>query len=67
MAKELLMRLADFERRCLEMVVGELEQSGEISDTARRFLRLFVSVTDCYGQIYVLKDIASRMKGPVKV
>ena len=59
MSKDRLMRLATFERKCLELSVAELKTvSGEES---AKFVRMFCNVTDTYGQIYVVKDIASRM------
>lgn len=58
--KEDLMYLAEYERHCLN---GSMERLGgmvetELLDRAK----LFVNVTDFYGQIYVARDIASRMK-----
>jgi hypothetical protein len=58
--KEELLWLAGYERRGLEMAVGMLEE--ELKGDARLVgaLRLFVRVTDLYGQIYVLRDVGTR-------
>jgi hypothetical protein len=64
--KDELFRIADYERRGLEMAMGRL---GELTARRREAARLmdaiglFVDVTDVYGQIYVLRDI----DGPVGV
>jgi len=55
-----LMYLAEYERECLNRA---LECLGEMVE--REILDkvwLFVNVTDLFGQIYVARDIASRMK-----
>ena len=58
--KRRLFQLASYERKSLDLAVGEL---GLIShERVMRFIRMFVDVTDMYGQIYIEKDIASRMK-----
>jgi len=57
--KDRLFRLADYERRCLDMALAELRKAGR-GDTVG-IVKMFCNVTDTYGQIYVLKDIASRM------
>ena len=58
--KEALFRIAEYERECLELTKGRLEKlvPGKVRDV----LALFVDVTDLYGQIYVARDIASRMR-----
>lgn len=58
--KEQLFRLADYERKCLEMTIGQLKLCGR--EETVRFMQTFVNVTDMYGQIYVERDIASRLK-----
>lgn len=58
--KRELMWLAQYERECLEVALGKLR--GQVSDTIMDAVDLFVRVTDLYGQIYVERDIASRMK-----
>ena len=55
-----LWRIAAFERRCLDLALEELGRVA--SPRAFRFVSLFCRVTDMYGQIYVVKDIASRTK-----
>ena len=58
--KASLFDLAAYERKCLEMTLNELETLTD--ERVMRFMRTFVNVTDLYGQIYVEKDIASRVK-----
>ncbi|KAL6720895.1 hypothetical protein ACLMJK_002820 [Lecanora helva] len=69
--KEELLRIADFERACMELAFKELEnEMRSISPTSStrtgantmKALRVFINVTDLFGQIYVQKDIASRLK-----
>ena len=38
-----------------------LEQMG-LEEGTKRILKIFIDVTDLFGQIYVTCDIASRMK-----
>ncbi|KAI1136024.1 Ent-kaurene synthase [Hypoxylon sp. FL0543] len=57
--KEELMSIAEYERRALNAAVAELAAQlgkGQLLNA----VRLFVNVTDLYGQIYVVKDIATR-------
>lgn len=58
--KQQLMWLAQYERDCLEVALGKLR--GEVSEEVMNAVNLFVRVTDLYGQVYVARDIASRMK-----
>ncbi|KAF2248178.1 hypothetical protein BU26DRAFT_428436 [Trematosphaeria pertusa] len=53
-----LLTVAEYERRCLERVLGELELS--LDPGVMEKVRLFVQVTDVYGQIYVARDIGIR-------
>jgi hypothetical protein len=59
-AKKDLLWLAEYERECMRMAMRRLER--RVGDSAMTALRLFVNVTDLYGQIYMSRDIASRMK-----
>ena len=59
-AKDQLYRLASYERQCLDLTMGELNALSSASTT--KFMETFISVTDMFGQIYMEKDIASRMK-----
>ncbi|KAI0150011.1 Ent-kaurene synthase [Hypoxylon sp. NC0597] len=57
--KDKLMSIAEYERRGLNIAIAELEAQlgkGKLFDA----VKLFVNVTDLYGQIYVEKDIATR-------
>lgn len=58
-----LLWLAEYERRGLDMAFMQLEEDlgsthGRLVDS----LKLFIHVTDLYGQIYVQKDIATRVE-----
>ena len=55
-----LLWIAEYERECLGMVVRRLE--GMVGGKVREALGVFVGVTDLFGQIYVARDIGSRMK-----
>ncbi|KAF3061434.1 Copalyl diphosphate synthase [Daldinia childiae] len=64
-AKAQLMSISEYERRCLNVALDQLDH--EISSSSGRnngkwmsAIRFFVNVTDLYGQIYVVKDIATR-------
>ena len=58
--KQQLMWLAEYERECLQRALDKLRV--EVPETIMNAVDLFVRVTDLYGQIYVARDIASRMK-----
>lgn len=53
-----LLAVARYEKRCLDRVVGELEES--LDTRVMEKLKLFMEVTDLYGQIYVARDIGIR-------
>lgn len=53
--------LANHERECLEQAFAKLEESG-IKSRTKDMLRLFIRVTDLYGQIYVARDLTGRVK-----
>ena len=57
--KEDLFWLADYERQCLDLAMQKLE--AEVGAEAMYAVRLFVNVTDLYGQIYVLRDVTNRV------
>ena len=59
-AKDDLTKLAGYERDCLELALKHLRDVSKRRDL--HALDLFIRVTDLYGQIYVARDIASRMK-----
>ncbi|KAK3386276.1 hypothetical protein B0T20DRAFT_465316 [Sordaria brevicollis] len=54
--KEELMWIAEYERRGLERAMGELE-GLLVGGKEMEGVKLFVDVTDLYGQIYVVRDI----------
>ncbi|KAI1433454.1 hypothetical protein GGR50DRAFT_696083 [Xylaria sp. CBS 124048] len=70
--KDTLLALAEYERRDLEEIVTRLDCEIDSADTSAKsknrgrrkmaLFRMFIDVTDLYGQIYVIRDIASRMK-----
>ena len=59
-AKDNLMAIADFERSCMQLAMKNLTQI--VPPTTIRKLQVFIDVTEMFGQIYVQKDIASRVK-----
>ena len=64
--KDRLWRLGEYERECLDLAFARLERLAVESKRKRRVLavfKMFSNVTDFYGQIYVVRDIASRMSG----
>ena len=60
-AKEQLMEIAEFERQCMQLAMRGLKQNVDRTD-ATKALQVYVDVTDVFGQIYVQKDIASRVQ-----
>jgi len=58
-----LYRIAMFEKRKLDMSVATLEDLCKSRGRERvsEAVKMFVNVTDSYGQIYMIRDIASRM------
>ena len=58
--KEKLFHVAEYERKCLQLAIAEAR--AVISKRTAGCLEVFINVTDLYGQIYVVKDIASRMR-----
>ncbi|KAF2478178.1 Ent-kaurene synthase [Lindgomyces ingoldianus] len=55
-----LLKVADYERRCLEQGMQEL---GKVVDgDVMQALRVFVEVTDLYGQIYLARDIGVKVQ-----
>ncbi|CAL8579357.1 hypothetical protein XPA_005107 [Xanthoria parietina] len=63
-AKEDLMAIAEYERSCMQLT---LETLTDISPPATiRKIRVFIDVTDIFGQIYVHKDLSSRAQLPAQ-
>ncbi|KAM0798241.1 hypothetical protein BDR22DRAFT_823590 [Usnea florida] len=58
--KQQLMWLAQYERECLQRALDK--QRVEVPEAIMNAVDLFVRVTDLYGQIYIARDIASRIK-----
>jgi hypothetical protein len=57
--KNALMSMAEYEREGLLMVKSHLRPL--LDERAKNVVDVFFNVTDLYGQIYVARDIASRM------
>jgi hypothetical protein len=57
--RETLFRIANYERACLDLAVQHLKP--EVTSSTWKALQVFINVTDLYGQIYVVRDINSRM------
>ncbi|OJJ87164.1 uncharacterized protein ASPGLDRAFT_80046 [Aspergillus glaucus CBS 516.65] len=60
--KDNLMWVAEYERECCVTALGRLENETRLDTRTKRIPRMFVDVVDSYGQIYVARDIASRMR-----
>ncbi|RYP09462.1 hypothetical protein DL764_001287 [Monosporascus ibericus] len=58
-AKTELMWIAEYERRGLETAMELLEHELGSNEVVGA-LRLFIDLTDLYGQIYVLRDVGTR-------
>lgn len=62
--KARLHALAEYERGNVERAfvrLQELAQESKVQQRMMNKIRVFINVTDLYGQIYVARDIASRM------
>ncbi|KAL8848314.1 MAG: hypothetical protein Q9221_006668 [Calogaya cf. arnoldii] len=60
-AKEDLMVIAEYERSCMQLTLGKLTAISPPATIQK--LQVFIDVTDMFGQIYVQRDIASRLQG----
>jgi hypothetical protein len=58
-----LYRIAMFEKKKLDMSIATLEElcAKNMRSRIAEAIKMFVNVTDTYGQIYMIRDIASRM------
>ncbi|KAK8015189.1 hypothetical protein PG990_008485 [Apiospora arundinis] len=72
--KRALFDMADYERGCLRRALQSLgavsRDTGDASldqmqNRQMEIWQMFCDVTDLYGQIYVVRDIGSRITGPV--
>ena len=52
--------MADFERAAVELCMARLE-SVTPAPSLIKAIRVFVTVTDVFGLVYIRRDIASRM------
>jgi len=59
--KEDLMWIAEFERMGMEKSMESLNREGT-DKSIMKAVRLYMNVTDLYGQMYVQKDLTSRNK-----
>lgn len=60
-----LMWIAEYERQGMEAAMTRLDEIGGGNKPIREILdavRLFISVTDLYGQIYVIRDLTNHVK-----
>ncbi|PWY96735.1 Ent-kaurene synthase [Aspergillus sclerotioniger CBS 115572] len=60
--KEDLMWLAEYERECCFQGLMKLVNETGLDERTAKIVKTFVDVTDLYGQIYVARDIASRVR-----
>lgn len=58
--KQMLMELAGWERKGLERAFEGLSRVPETPKRLMSAVKVFVDVTDLFGQIYVVKDLASK-------
>ncbi|KAJ5663603.1 hypothetical protein N7507_004334 [Penicillium longicatenatum] len=56
-AKQALLEIAIYERECLQLAGKRL--SSEVTKSTWKAWKVFIDVTDLYGQIYVVRDINS--------
>ena len=56
-----LMDIANFERRCMGVALQRLDQLLGAGNGSMAKLRVYVDVTDLWGQVYVLKDLTGRL------
>ncbi|KAK8104681.1 aphidicolan-16beta-ol synthase [Apiospora kogelbergensis] len=72
--KRALFEIADYERNCLTRALQRLgavsRDTGDASldqmqNRQMEIWQMFCDVTDLYGQIYVVRDIGSRVTGPI--
>ncbi|KAI6355127.1 hypothetical protein MCOR25_008332 [Pyricularia grisea] len=76
--KEAMWELAQFERACLQEAFARLERAARkrvagLGEKSQREIetwitcwRMFCDVTDLYGQIYVVRDMASNVVRPAR-
>lgn len=59
--KSELMKIAEFERACMQLALQNLRETVD-SPATMKALQVFIDTTDVFGQVYVQKDIASRIQ-----
>ncbi|KAL1863004.1 hypothetical protein Daus18300_008160 [Diaporthe australafricana] len=64
--KAQLMWIAEYERKGMDVAMARLEEemsdNGKVGRDLLDAVKLFVSVTDLYGQVYVIRDITNHVK-----
>ncbi|CAK48654.1 Ent-kaurene synthase [Aspergillus niger ATCC 13496] len=60
--REALMEIAEFERACMELSFEKLSNTLDLATSG--MIKAFIDVTDLFGQMYVIQDIASRIQPP---
>lgn len=58
-----LLWVAEYERECYTTAMKHLEKEREVKEDTMKAVRVFVDVTDLYGQMYLAKDITTRIRG----
>lgn len=65
-SKAQLMWIAEYERKGMDVAMARLEEemdvNGRLGQDLLDAVKLFVSVTDLYGQVYVIRDITNHVK-----
>ncbi|GKZ36717.1 hypothetical protein AbraIFM66950_007914 [Aspergillus brasiliensis] len=60
--REALMEIAEFERACMQLSFQKLSDTLDLATSG--MIKAFIDVTDLFGQMYVIQDIASRIQPP---
>lgn len=55
-----LLRITTYERDCIELVVQKLRR--EVDSGRVKAIEALVIATDLFGQVYVMKDLGTRLK-----
>jgi hypothetical protein len=57
--KEELLRLAHYERKCLDLALEQLKE--HVAQKTWRVVKALCDVTDLYGQMYIVKDLTPQL------
>ena len=57
-SKEQLTRIINYEKKCCEMAMGQLENVVGIKDKTLKSLRFYYFLSDVYNDVYAMRDIS---------